>query len=295
MREEILPSRRAATSSRLLVLALTVAGCVSPEFGPRPVFDPQTTLRVVTWNVHLGRPLGAAPGEPRIAEILSSDPALGGVELLALQELCGNEGRWQLEYFAEAMRQRHGAAYTAFVRVDPDDPMMCERGQALISAHPIVDFGRVELPRVRQTRAFLWADVLMPNANGDPSPLRVYVPHFENRSTLGTGVMGRLEQARAVVEHLEAWRAQHPGTPVLLLGDLNSVGQLINPSSREPAINLLSRHLEPSLQAHHATMTSWPWQVDWIFSGGLELVFSEVARVEGSDHWPVCADYLRPD
>lgn len=274
-------------------LSLSFVACAATH-AQRPTFDPSAVLRVATWNVHLGRALGVAPGAPEVARLLNDHPGLGGLELLALQELCGNGNGWQLAYFENAMREAHGDAHTAFVRVDPTDAMMCERGQALVSAYPIVASGRVELPRVRQTRAFLWADLLVPDANGRPAPLRVYVPHFENRSSTGTGTGGRAAQANAVLEHLDAWRVTHPTTPVIVMGDLNSIGQILNPGTRELAIRLLASRLEPSLPYYEPTMPTWPWQVDWIFADGLELVFSEVARIDGSDHWPVCADYVRP-
>lgn len=252
-------------------------------------FDAATTLRVATWNLGLGDPLDEWSGAS-----LADHPVFEGTELLALQELCSDHDGRQLEAFAAALRQHQGDVYTAFVRVDPADPMMCARGQALVSAHPIVASGRVELPRVRQVRSFLWADVLLPDGRDGHVLLRVYVPHFENRTSGSTAVEGREHQARALLDHLEAWRAQHPGLPVLVMGDLNTVGNLIDPGTREPALELLSRHLEPSLAAHQATMPRWPWQVDWIFAGGLELLSSDVLRVEGSDHWPVVADYRRP-
>lgn len=277
----------------LPLLGLSLFACASAPV-QRPEFDPRKVLRVATWNVHLGRALGSAPGEPGVAELMNEHPGLGGVELLALQELCGNGGGWQLAYFENAMRQAHGTAHTAFVRVDPADPMMCERGQALVSAHPIVASGRVELPHVRQTRALLWADLLVPDADGESTPLRVYVPHFENRGSTGTGSRGRAAQAQAVLEHLDAWRKTHPTTPVLLMGDLNSIGHLFDPRTRELALELFASRFEPSLPDYQPTMPTWPWQVDWIFADGLDLVFSEVARIDGSDHWPVCADYVRP-
>lgn len=250
-----------------------------------PPFDAGTTLRVATWNVGLGDPMDAWAGES-----LAAHPVLEGTGLLALQELCGDDGGRQLEAFASAMREHRGEAQAVFVRTDPADPMMCARGQALVSAHPVLAYGRVELPRVRQVRAFLWADVLLPSG----VVVRVYVAHFENRSTTGTGVSGRERQARALLSHLEDWRAQHPQAPVLVMGDLNTVGNLLGPGTREPAVALLASHLEPSLPEHEPTMPRWPWQVDWIFAGGLELLDSYVLRVRGSDHWPVVAVYRRP-
>lgn len=268
----------------VLLLASCALACTTTFQSARP-FDVNTMLRVATWNVGLGEALHTWP-----AEALADHPVFEGTELLALQEICSDDEGRQLETFAAALRQHQGDAHVAFVRTDPADPMMCARGQALVSAHPIVAYGRVELPRVRQVRSFLWADVLI----DDSVVLRVYVPHFENRTSIGTGVEGREEQARALLDHLESWRRQHPDQPVLVMGDLNTVGNLLDPGSREPAIRLLSRHLQPSLPEHQPTMPKWPWQVDWIFAGGLELLSSNVLQVEGSDHWPVVADYRRP-
>lgn len=268
-----------------LLLALSALACTATTFPPSRALDAGSGLRVATWNVGLGQPLETWPGET-----LADHPVFEGTELLALQEICSDDGGRSLQTFAAAMRQHQGDARVAFVRTDPADPMMCARGQALVSAYPIIAYGRVELPRARQVRSFLWADVRLPEGQ----VLRVYVPHFENRTSVSTGVEGRAEQALVLLDHLEGWRARHPGRPVLVMGDLNTVGNVIDPGTRELAIELLSRHLEPSLPRPTPTMPTWPWQVDWIFAGGLELQGSDVLRVEGSDHWPVVADYRRP-
>jgi endonuclease/exonuclease/phosphatase (EEP) superfamily protein YafD len=104
-------------------------------------------------------------------------------------------------------------------------------------------------------------------------------------------VDARLLQARRVLDHYSEWRRDHPDSPVIVLGDFNSLGNLWDFARPERAIQEMSSELEPSLREHRATLVGWPYQVDWIFSNGLKLSSSKVPGTALSDHHPVVADY----
>jgi hypothetical protein len=54
------------------------------------------------------------------------------------------------------------------------------------------------------------------------------------------------------LEHLKAWRAAHPDTPVLLLGDLNSLGRYWDFWRREDSVTEIERQgLECSLKEYN--------------------------------------------
>jgi endonuclease/exonuclease/phosphatase family metal-dependent hydrolase len=193
------------------------------------------------------------------------------------------------------MRSFGGPSYSAVALSDPVGKMMCARVEAIFSRHPIVDSGAIDLPNVRQPRSAVWADIDVPSWDGAGTErIRVYNAHLENRAAKMSGEKGRLRQTRAILEHLEAWRATHPGTPVILLGDLNSLSRYWDFWHREASITELERHgLKPSLKRHHRTLTLTPHQLDWVFAQGLELQRSQVVHLWLSDHFPVVADFTR--
>src|SRR5262245_34294953 len=111
-------------------------------------------LRVVTYNVKLGDALIAerktpAPWNQAISmkEAFRREPALSKVDILGTQEICSDEGGWQLDYFEELIRSQHeGRAWRAFARSDEKSSIMCQRGEAIFSRYPITGSGRLELP-----------------------------------------------------------------------------------------------------------------------------------------------------
>lgn len=251
--------------------------------------DTGDTLRVVSYNVKLDWAL-------RHGHTAGISKLLAGAQVVGLQETCSDRQGSNIKEYTEAIAaglQTAAAVDSRFERSDPNNPMMCGRGVAIYSSLPIVDSGRIELPKFRQRRSAIWADLRLPATLVHPERiLRVYNVHLENRASNPLrSVDARLLQARRVLDHYNEWRRDHPDSPVIVLGDFNSLGNLWDFARPERAIEEMSRELEPSLREYRATLVGWPYQVDWIFSNGLKLASSKVLGTALSDHHPVVADY----
>lgn len=274
-------------------------GCaIAPEPLVAPLPGSAGRLRVVSYNVHLGEALiDERKGDSRsMSRTFREHESLRDVDILGLQELCSDEGGWQLDYFDALMHSSGGPSYSAVALSDPVGKMMCGRVEAIFSRHPIVDSGAIDLPNVRQPRSAVWADIDVPSADGTGTVrIRVYNAHLENRPKNMSWEKGRLKQTRAILAHLAEWRATHPDAPVILLGDLNSLSRYWDFWRREASISEIQRQgLQPTLKKHHRTVTLSPHQIDWIFFQGLKQSRSQVLHVWLSDHFPVVADFALP-
>lgn len=271
----------------ILVAAVLAADAGSADAG--------LALRVVTWNIDLGGMLDRsadggvadAPKTGALVAAIAADGRLRGPDLLGVQELCAHQDGWQLRALDRVVARADAPAVHAFAIADDQGPGYghCQRGEALISRFPIVASGRLALPTVNEVRSALWADVDVGGAI-----VRVYVAHLEARPKR-SAEEGRRRQAQVVLDHLLEWRRAHPGGPLLLMGDLNTVGNPLDSCSREATVTLLAAHLEPSVKACARTHRVLASQLDWIFSCGLKLERSGVVHLDGSDHYPVVADY----
>lgn len=290
-------ARLLTVCATLLVLSTGCATTAEPEGATD--LGAAGRLRVISYNVHLGEALidEREGGSDSMLQTFQSHDWLRNVDILGLQELCSDEGGWQVEYFNELLRSFGGPSYSVTALSDPVGKMMCARVEAIFSRHPIVDSGAIDLPNVRQPRSAVWADIDVPSASGTGTVrVRVYNAHLENRPENMSWEGGRLKQTRVILEHLEAWRATHPGAPVILLGDLNSLSRYWDFWRKEDSITEIKRHgLESSLKKYNRTLTLTPHQVDWIFFDGLKLRRSRVEHVWLSDHFPVVADFALPE
>ena len=254
------------------------------------------TLRVVSFNVHLGEFLKYERDghHASIERTFERDTRLRNADIIGLQELCSDEGGWQLDYFNRVIHDTANSGYMAMALADPVNKTMCARVEAIYSRYPIVDQGVITLPQVFEPRSAVWADIDVPNANGQGTTrVRVYNAHLENRPQNMSWEEGRLKQIRVVLAHVDAWRAAHPGEPLILLGDLNTVGRIWDPWRREATIKTIEGDkLSPSIKGYARTLTFTPHQIDWIFfNDQLALKHSEVVGVWLSDHFPLVADF----
>ncbi len=288
--------------SRLALLAgLALAAACATAPAPRAVraSPSERTLRVVTFNVHLGEALLDERDTNRrsIARTFEAEPALRGADILALQEVCAGDGGWQLAYFDRMVAAAPGPAKMAVARSDPSPAgLPCARVEAIVSRFPIVAQGALQLPQVFEPRSAVWADIAIGGGRGaTPTLLRVYNAHLENRPQGVSWTQGRLVQMKVILAHLAAWRAEHPGAPVLLLGDLNTNGHGWDFWRREELLGEIERHgLCASLQERRRTLTLLPHELDWILFDRLKLRGSSVVHVWRSDHFPVAADFDLP-
>lgn len=226
-----------------------------------------------------------------LAQVFARHPWLCRTDILGLQEICLGQPE-QLRYF-EALC--HACGFTPERCAAPEHAAAATRrrkGQALLSRFPIRDSGSFALPRVGARRAALWADLEIPCMGGPRRDLlRLYNVHLSNRAGWNLWPLaGRARQIRAVLDHAAALESAHPGAPVIVLGDFNTLGTLLGIPLREPAIRVAERALSPALTGFRRTMLL-PYMADWIFYRHLQLEAATVVPVLRSDHFPVAARF----
>lgn len=263
--------------------------------------DPQyRPFRVVSYNVAMGLAfrlhmrLGTLKG-PGIAWSVRDDKALRQPDVLGLQEVCLTAGA-QLEYLVAAMQAAHPGrrVYHAEATDGGQLDSSCSNAQVTLTVHPIVASGRFEFPMLSWRNAAVWADLDIRDVRAywnTSNRLRVYNLHLINR--VGRSVQvpeARWTQAQALLAHYQAFRQAEPATPVIWLGDFNTLGDVLHPWRPERTITELSKIFTPSLEGFHPTHVLLQ-QTDWIFGDHLVPLRSQVVFLPYSDHFPVVADY----
>ena len=176
---------------RKLLYSFLLLACALCE---RPALA--ANLRVVTFNAGLDRVLSLRSWST-VEDTFTRDARLGRAHLLALQEICLNQ-RTSLARFLQVMRFNHGVQYH-FADYSNRRNGSCGKGQAIVSAYPIVAAGTLVLPRVGAHHAAIWADLRVEG----PSyrRLRVYNVHLSNRQGWDlTPLEGRQRQVKAVMQ-----------------------------------------------------------------------------------------------
>ena len=253
-----------------------------------PALGDGHNLRVVSYNIGLGYMLETR--DPRLLRLSRNDfsiraaldrhPALSDFDVLGLQEVCSDDDT------LARLRTVQPDLHVYFARADPKRAGECEKGQAVLSRYPIVAGGTITLPnRLRVVgRSAIWVDIQVP---GQYHPLRVYNVHFENRGPDSV----RTDQAREVMAHVNAWREDNPHSPVIVLGDFNSMGRRMRPFAKEHCIAEMEKLLRSVLPNYESTHVL-DFQTDWIFFDALSLVRAKVVDIVRSDHYPVVADFV---
>ncbi len=245
-----------------------------------------TELRVITYNVAMGVLL-KKPYSLWIKRRFIKNRKLKNAAIIGLQEVCANKPRIE-KLFTNILKAKYKKVYRYLGLQNPDASSGdgCIKGQLLLSAHPIVNAGKIQLPRVGSSRSAIWADLLV-----DTKPIRVYNLHLSNRDGSNYSPLeGRLKQANAVLEHINFFAASNPDLPILLMGDFNSLVKLYNPWVIEPAIESIMNFLQPTIKYFCPTMVV-PYKTDWIFYKNIKLNQSKVVRIFASDHFPVVANF----
>jgi endonuclease/exonuclease/phosphatase family metal-dependent hydrolase len=242
----------------------------------RPVPPPTDGhVRVVSWNIAL-----ALGWKLRgVDALLQGSSNLRLADVLALQEISRTRRINQARTLASRLGMNYvyaGAHLCNFGR---------ERGQAILTPHPVLRSWRVALPQVRHPRIALAADLLI-----GEEVVRVVNVHLENRTRINPFIIRRrAEQLTHLLEWLES--AGHART--LLVGDLNTLGFVIDRGRSE----VLAAMLEAAgfTDAHRGgrNVTHRPLRtrLDWIFTRHATPVrgaVEDTGRV--SDHFAVWAD-----
>ncbi len=258
----------------LLALAVPIAGCRTglnygrPE-GPRYSGGAASaataptragdTLRVVTFNIELGRRVDSA------LVVLTTEPALRGADVVLLQEM--DEAGTQR--IAAALRMAY-VYYPASVRRSTHR----EFGNAVLSRWPIVADAKLVLPHIgrlaRTERTATAATIRV-----DSVLVRVYSTHLGTFFQVGGG--GRRDQLRTILADADRFPR------VILGGDMNSAG-----------VGRLAEELGYAWPTRRERHTDKLGRLDHIFLRGLDVPDSAAAGIvrdnhHASDHRPVWA------
>lgn len=244
-------------------------------------------LRVVSFNTGMGVVVKLRSQEG-LKQLFEDEPALRGLHVLSLQEVCLNDRR-QLALYLEVMQAMHRAQYHYADYASDKLGQACDKGQAIVSSYPIVGAGTIKLTTVGAARSALWADLGLRGPGYDR--IRVYGLHLSNRERANyVPVLRRAEQAEKVLEHALAFMRRHPRVPVIMTGDFNTLGTLSEPATREIVVQRFQQYFQSSQPSFSSTFLV-PYQLDWIFYAGVTLAWSGSVSTLYSDHVPVVADF----
>jgi endonuclease/exonuclease/phosphatase family metal-dependent hydrolase len=231
-----------------------------------------STLRIVTYNIHRCRGMDRRTRPERVAEVLRDVNA----DVIALQEVvgAGPHGGSQIEEIGAALGMGWVMAPTRHLRSHLF-------GNVVLSRHPIRHHAQHDLSyKTCEQRCLQRVDV---DVNG--RTLHVYNVH------LGTAILERRYQAQRLAS-LVADR--HVGGPKILMGDFNEW-------MRGLTTTLLSSRLKAvDLGRYMTRQRTYPGlfpllHLDHIYyDGPLEIVHIELPRTRrslvASDHLPLVAD-----
>ncbi|MBA3660020.1 MAG: endonuclease/exonuclease/phosphatase family protein, partial [Gemmatimonadales bacterium] len=219
-------------------------------------------LRIVTFNIKLGRRIGQA------IEVLRSGE-LAGADIVALQEV-DERG---VDRIARALRLNYAYYPSA---IHPTDHR--HFGPALLSRWPIVSSRKLLLPYEGRFRRMRRTATVADLRIGD-RPVRAYAVHLDPQIKITEG--HRAEQMRVI-----ATDARSAAGPVVIAGDLNSegIGRVLQPEG----YRWLSDRTGP-------TISIFAW--DHILVRGFRLTRGRSVGVVGdrrgaSDHHPVWATVI---
>jgi len=265
---------------------------------PEPV---AASVVVVSWNIHVGHAeverliewIDRAPdvAKPYALVLLLQEAVRGGHDVPAAvpsgmeppAEIRAREGSQEVA----AMAARFGlhAAYVPSMRngrlFAPDAQQ--DRGNAILSTHPLNRVRAIELPFFRQRRVAVAAMVAVPGF----APLEVMTVHLDAKGKRG-------DQAKALAPHLGALAARGA---LVVGGDFNTWSG----GRRETAFKVLNTVLPEDACGRGPTNT-WPLRLHLFFGwwrGRLDYMFSnlDASRTErrcetidrqfDSDHNPI--------
>lgn len=151
-----------------------------------------------------------------------------------------------------------------------------EYSNAILSRWPILRSGLVAA-NPAWPRDLPWADIQPPNG----PVFRVYSAHL----TFKRGGIPFLTQARAIEARRILIHASSFEGPVILAGDLNTVGWIFGGQESEPAIQLIEASgYTDALFTIGGRTQGLLGRLDWIFSRGFQSAEPVLGDYAGSDH-----------
>lgn len=223
-------------------------------------------MRIVTWNIELGKDLDVAAGE------IERQSNLQDADVVLAQELSPD----QAEELAELLELK--VVYgSAAIHCDTHLPF----GNAILSRYPMDEPEHLALPYTAVING-LARSALLTTVRADEGPLVVGTMHAE---TVLLDLYRRRRQYRVFAERL----AQTSG-PCLVGGDFNTASSRSQRAvTGEMALAGLKRLAPQNQPTFHRF--GRPFRLDHIFGRGVELI--DGGAVEGtpvSDHDPVWAE-----
>lgn len=232
--------------------------------------------------------LGAKFRSVEAVKAVFETEGLRGAHVLSLQEVCLNR-REQLSLYLQVMQAFHGVQYHYADYASSKLGDSCDKGQAIVSAYPVIAAGTLQLPRVGADRSAIWVDLRVEGPGYER--LRIYNLHLSNRDKSNyVPVAQRVQQANPVLDHALAFMRAEPAAPVVVAGDFNSLGALTESWQREPVLERFGLYFHASEVSFSSTFL-FPYQLDWIFYSNLKLIRNRVVFAAISDHFPVVADF----
>ncbi len=262
---------REGTATYAVVLLLLAPAITFLQLAAPPASEAsgQGTVRVMTYNIHSAyNPAGGQDPEAIARAIEES-----GAEIVGLQEISRgwliNGSTDLVSWLSNRLRMRvvfHGTTGPVW-------------GNAILSKHPILEYGAGGLPREGTiiVRGYLWARI----ETGGPQPLLVIDTHLHQIEADSE------PRQRQVAALLEFWDGESYS---VLLGDMNA-----EPGSQEMAMLEQAGFADAWAQrgegAGHTYSSTNPFKrIDWIWhTTDLATEAVEVPSTTASDHLPVWA------
>ncbi|ABR49179.1 Endonuclease/exonuclease/phosphatase [Alkaliphilus metalliredigens QYMF] len=228
-------------------------------------------LRIMSYNIHIGRDLFGRYSLDQIAEVIKESRA----EVIGLQEVDQHFIRTkfqdQIKYLSEELGMNY--AYGPNLNI-----VGAKYGNAVLSVHPIEDYENVMIPSGRESRGLLKTTIDVEGQLVD-----FFVTH------LGLNQKERMGQVKVIEQQIDM--AQNP---VILVGDFNA-----RPHSQE--IQKLSRGLLDvgKRMGYNDTPTFdlpvLSGRIDYIFvDQQMEILTYRVIKSRASDHYPVTTKVVLP-
>ncbi len=292
----------------LLVLIGTASGVRADDVDPsvRSATRDDYRMTVETWNIRYDNPGDGRHAWPHRQVGVIDHLRRSGADVIALQEVLPH----QLTAIKAGLPE-----YDAFARSRERDetrgeavPILWRRDLWRLDAANATHFWLSETPEVPGSMSWETACTrmvtvvrLVPVAN-DPAtsrtPIWVCSVHLDHR-----GVDARLEGARLVRRRMEEMTADHPGEPVVLMGDFNDrpqsppVSALCGPGEGAAYLDAWAAVTDRDAEAPVGTWNGWRLdargrRIDLVLVRGLAVRAADILRPTNeagplSDHWPV--------
>ena len=178
--------------------------------------------------------------------------------IISFQEIISKNG--QVEYLAK----KYGYYYYYKGR------------NGVLSKYPITKSGFVIVNQDTDRKA-IWVDLLIESSQ----PIRIYIPHLSYKIKINPFIADiRGKEMNQILEHTEAFDG-----PIIIAGDLNTIGFLFFGHSREPAILYAKRAgFVDAMKDIKYSSQRFVGRVDWILARGFKILTSTQGNYGGSDH-----------